>query len=176
MSITNVGNNRVYASIQDIPQTSSLINGDRIIIQTDDGTKLVDYENIKIDLNHTTFGSQFSEMVSYVTLSTTTLTELLEKTEAIDDEINYIKSDLQDLKSRYEAIKFIIKGITGAYSGSTGDDDDIAFKNYELLQSSAQTAFSEIATYFGACKNGEIQVSTPQEQANFFHNYNIVVK
>lgn len=172
MSITNVGNNRVYASIQDIPQTSSLINGDRIIIQTDDGTKLVDYENIKIDLNHTTFGSQFSEMVSYVTLSTTTLTELLEKTEAIDDEINYIKSDLQKLKAHHAIIQFIIKGITGAYDKTNSP----AYKEYKkIIQQSqqAETYFESLAGDFGACNS--LELDGAQQQANFFHNYNIVI-
>mgnify|MGYP003306090885 CR=1 FL=1 len=57
MSYTSVGKNKVYASINDLPENQKLVNGDRIIIQTEDGTALVDYENIKLDLNHVTFGT-----------------------------------------------------------------------------------------------------------------------
>lgn len=57
MSYTSIGKNKVYASINDLPENQKLVNGDRIIIQTEDGTALVDYENIKLDLNHVTFGT-----------------------------------------------------------------------------------------------------------------------
>lgn len=57
MSYTSVGRNKVYASIEDLPENQKLVNGDRIIIQSSDGTALVDYENIRIDLEHTTFST-----------------------------------------------------------------------------------------------------------------------
>ena len=57
MSYTNIGKKKVYASINDLPENQKLVNGDRIIIQTEDGTALVDYENIKLDLNHVPFGT-----------------------------------------------------------------------------------------------------------------------
>jgi hypothetical protein len=60
MSYTSVGRNKVYASIEDLPENQKLVDGDRILIQTEDGTALIDYSNIKIDLEHTTFGTQVS--------------------------------------------------------------------------------------------------------------------
>jgi hypothetical protein len=40
-----------------------LVNGDRILIQTDDGTALIDYANVKIDLAHTTFETQVTNLI-----------------------------------------------------------------------------------------------------------------
>jgi hypothetical protein len=48
MAITNVGKNRVYASIKDLPENQKIVDGDRIIIDTEEGTCLVDYSNLKI--------------------------------------------------------------------------------------------------------------------------------
>lgn len=64
MSYTAIGRKKVYASIEDLPENQKLVNGDRLILQTEDGTALVDYENVKIDLQHTTFGDQIRDLVS----------------------------------------------------------------------------------------------------------------
>jgi len=76
MAITNVGKNRVYASIKDLPENQSIVDGDRIIIDTEEGTCLVDYSNIKIDLDHTTFGTQFSEMVNFTSTVNAFVTQM----------------------------------------------------------------------------------------------------
>lgn len=76
MAITNVGKNRVYASIKDLPENQSIVDGDRIIIDTEEGTCLIDYANLKIDLAHTTFGNQFSEMVNYTSVVNAFVTQM----------------------------------------------------------------------------------------------------
>lgn len=68
MSYTSVGRNKVYASIEDLPENQKLVDGDRIIIQTEDGTALVDYSNVKIDLAHVTFGTQISQLIDFTSL------------------------------------------------------------------------------------------------------------
>ena len=65
MSYTAVGRNKVYASIEDLPENQKLVDGDRILIQTDDGTALIDYANVKIDLNHTTFSTQITNLIEF---------------------------------------------------------------------------------------------------------------
>lgn len=69
MAVTNVGKNRVYASIKDLPENQSILDGDKIIVDTDTGTCLIDYSNFKIDLEHTTFGQQFYDVVDLATSS-----------------------------------------------------------------------------------------------------------
>lgn len=62
MSITVVSSNKVYVNIEDLTENMGISNGDRFIVQTDGGTVLFDYENLRIDLEHTTFGTAFSDL------------------------------------------------------------------------------------------------------------------
>lgn len=75
MAITSVGKNRAYASIEDLPENQTLVDGDRILIQTDDGTALVDFANVKIDLKHTTFETQLTSVIEF----TNTVTNFIEQ-------------------------------------------------------------------------------------------------
>lgn len=66
MSFTAIGRNKVYASIEDLPENLKLVNGDRLLIQTDNGTALVDWENVKVPADHTDFGDTIDELKSYI--------------------------------------------------------------------------------------------------------------
>ena len=92
MAITNVGKNKVYASIKDLPENQSIIDGDRIIVDTDEGTCLVDYSNFKIDLDHTTFGEQFAQMVEY----TASVTAFINQ---IEEEFSNVKEETANLQT-----------------------------------------------------------------------------
>ena len=98
MSYTSVGRNKVYASIEDLPENQKLVDGDRILIQTEDGTALVDYSNVKIDLNHTTFGTQVSQLIQF----TSTVEQYLEE---MDNSFNEIKEETATLKTKVEEIQ-----------------------------------------------------------------------
>jgi hypothetical protein len=66
MSFTAIGRNKVYASIEDLPENLKLVNGDRLLIQTDNGTALVDWENVKVTADHTNFGDTIDDLKSYI--------------------------------------------------------------------------------------------------------------
>ena len=117
MAITNVGKNRVYASIKDLPENQSIVDGDRIIIDTEEGTCLVDYSNFKIDLEHTTFGEQFSEMVNYTGAVTSFMTQMETEFSTIQEETSNIKAKMEDMENMMDAVKMIIKFIMGSASG-----------------------------------------------------------
>lgn len=76
MSLTVVNSKKVYADINDLPENIGINDGDRFIVQTDDGTALVDYENIRIDLDHTTFGTVVTELQEFQGLATNFITEI----------------------------------------------------------------------------------------------------
>ena len=95
MSYTAIGRKKVYASIEDLPENQKLVNGDRLLLQTEDGTALIDYENVKIDLQHTTFGDQFRNLME---LSSTV--ESFAST--LNTDIDDIKQDIKDLKANDE--------------------------------------------------------------------------
>lgn len=66
MSYTKIGRNKVYASIEDLPENLKLVNGDRLLIQTDNGTALVDWENITISKDKTDFREELDEFTNFV--------------------------------------------------------------------------------------------------------------
>jgi methyl-accepting chemotaxis protein len=91
MSYTAIGRKKVYASIEDLPENQKLVNGDRLLLQTEDGTALIDYENVKIDLQHTTFGDQFRNLVE---LSST-----------VESFASLLNTDIEDIKNAIEELK-----------------------------------------------------------------------
>lgn len=92
MSITSVGSNKTYASINDLPENSNIADGDRFIVQTLDGdTVMVDYSSIKVDLDHTTFGAQFTEIVSFTSYATTWVDQVTAEFETIQEQFVTVK-------------------------------------------------------------------------------------
>lgn len=91
MSYTAIGKNKVYASIEDLPENQALTNGDRLLVQTEEGTVLVDYENIKIDIAHTNFGDKIQAVIDF--------------TANVEDYLNQFQSTLEDLRSRVSALE-----------------------------------------------------------------------
>ena len=121
MAITNVGNNRVYASIKDLPENQSIVDGDRIIIDTEEGTCLVDYSNFKIDLSHTTFGEQFSEMVNYTATVNSFVTQMEDEFTAIQDETATLNSKVKDIEDMLDCVKMMMKFIMGTCTNKDSD-------------------------------------------------------
>ena len=91
MSYTAIGKNKVYASIEDLPENQTLSNGDRLLVQTEEGTVLVDYENIKIDTAHTNFGDKIQAVIDF--------------TKNVEDYLNQFQSTLESLKSKVSALE-----------------------------------------------------------------------
>lgn len=98
MSLTVVSSKKVYADINDLPENMGINDGDRFIVQTDEGTALVDYENIKIDLEHTTFGSVIGELQEFQGLATDFITK-------ISSEFTIAQGDISVLKTREDTLE-----------------------------------------------------------------------
>lgn len=110
---------KVYASIKDLPQYTTIGNGDKIIIwnETRDGAAVVDYADLLIDLDHTTFKTTVEEIITlssnletFVHTVTEEITGLQETVSTIEDTIN------NEIKSRIKALEFIIAIILGSNS------------------------------------------------------------
>ena len=121
MAITNIGKNRVYASIKDLPENQKIVDGDKIIIDTEEGTCLVDYSNFKIDLSHTTFGQEFSEMVSYTSTVTAFVTQIEEDFTSIQEETSQLRNEMDDMAAMMDCVKLMIKMIMGICAGESTD-------------------------------------------------------
>lgn len=114
MSYTAVGKNKVYASIEDLPENQKLVDGDRILIQTEDGTALVDYTNVKIDLAHVTFGTQISQLIEFTSTVEQFIQEMDSEFNAIKEETTQLKSKVQELQEQMGACRLLFKYILGA--------------------------------------------------------------
>lgn len=119
MSYTSVGKNKVYASINDLPVHQKIIDGDKILIQTENGTALIDYENFIIDLNHTTFKSQYNNVIDFVILAENQFENLITEINALKEKINSeentpketkisVENEVQTLESKIQQLEYKI--------------------------------------------------------------------
>lgn len=119
MSYTSVGRNKVYTSIEDLPENQKLVDGDRILIQTEDGTALVDYSNVKIDLNHCSFGTTISQLVEFTSSVEQYIDEIDTSFNEIKEETASLKTKVQEIQEQMEACKLLFKHIMGSVSTDT---------------------------------------------------------
>lgn len=110
---------KVYVSIADLPQYSSIGNGDRVIIwnETREGAATIDFSDFKIDLEHCTFKATITEMMSlsqeissFVTLATEEINEIQESLTTINETIN------TEIRGRLKALEFIVAVLLGGNS------------------------------------------------------------
>ena len=95
MSFTAIGRNKVYASIEDLPENLKLVNGDRLLIQTDNGTALVDWENVKVPADHTDFGDTIDELKSYIDQTNSYFSN-------VNDRIDAFERAVEDFANEFE--------------------------------------------------------------------------
>ena len=98
MSYTAIGKNKVYASIEDLPENQTLANGDRLLVQTEEGTVLVDYENIKIDTAHTNFGDKIEALIQFTSEAESFIEQILIDNENLKKDVNQLRDDLKKLE------------------------------------------------------------------------------
>lgn len=95
MSFTAIGRNKVYASIEDLPENLKLVNGDRLLIQTDNGTALVDWENVKVPADHTDFKDTIDELKSYIDQTNSYFSN-------VNDRIDAFERAVEDFANEFE--------------------------------------------------------------------------
>jgi|TARA_R110000751_G_scaffold68849_1_gene140026 hypothetical protein len=57
ISMPCVDNKDLIYNVKELPETFSVSSGDLFLIETDEGTNIMDYDNLIIGLNNTTFGT-----------------------------------------------------------------------------------------------------------------------
>ena len=81
-----VDNKNLIYNIKELPETFSIAAGDMLVVETDDGTNIMDYSNFVIGLDNTTFGTTITQHSSdlntlyseFDTLSTEVETQVAE--------------------------------------------------------------------------------------------------
>lgn len=110
---------KVYVSIGDLPQYTSIGNGDRVIIwnETREGAATVDFSDFKIDLEHCTFKSTITEMMTLSQDITAFVTQTAEEIEALQESISELNDTINgEVRGRLKALEFIVAVLLGGNS------------------------------------------------------------
>lgn len=117
---------KIYASIKDLPQYTSITDGDKIIVwnESRDGAAVVDYGDFIIDLDHTTFKSTINQVITVASDMQAFVNTVAEDIEGIKETVlNLEKTINNELKSRIKTLEYVVAIILGANSywrSSTG--------------------------------------------------------
>lgn len=101
MSFTAIGRNKVYASIEDLPENLKLVNGDRLLIQTDNGTALVDWENVKVPADHTDFGDTIDDLKSYIDQTNSYFSNVTDRLDAFERAVEDFANEFETNPENY---------------------------------------------------------------------------
>lgn len=125
MSITVVSSSKVYADIEDLSENMGISNGDRFLLQTDGGTVLFDYENLRIDLEHTTFGTAFSDMQQFQSTVAEFVGRITDEFTTAQNDVAILRTDVNTIQSQIDSIKLMLKLILGFKNGSSEEAIDL---------------------------------------------------
>lgn len=110
---------KIYASIKDLPQYTSIGNGDKVIVWNEarDGAAVVDYADFVIDLDHTTFKSTINQVITLASDIQSFAHTVNEEIEGLQYAVTEIENTINnELKGRIKALEFIIAVILGSNS------------------------------------------------------------
>lgn len=108
---------KIYASIKDLPQYTSIENGDKIIVwnETRDGAAVVDFADFVLDLDHTTFKSTVTEIITLASNVQAFTTAIHEEVENLQKAVTTVENSInEELRSRIKALEFIVAIILGS--------------------------------------------------------------
>lgn len=117
MALTQRGN-RVYAKITDLSEESSLKNGDKIIIHssTTGIDCIVDYANVRIDLEHTTFSDTYNQMLDFSRSAGAWVEEMTNRFEEIEKGFEEVEKKNVEITYQVDALTLIVEMMLGLVS------------------------------------------------------------
>jgi hypothetical protein len=140
--MAKISNDNVFVNIKELPQVGGIESGDLLVVETEDGTNIIDFDDIIIDTYQTTF---------YSVLTANDL--------ALDNSIVEIEQDLADLTvtvdqlggSTFNALSAQINSNTASITAlnvrTTASEGDITNLNTRVTTISAAQASSGIKAY-----------------------------
>lgn len=144
MSFTVVGKTKVYASIDDLTEVGGIGDGDRFLIQTEDGTALVDYENVKIDLDHVTFAERFTGIESFMTSCEVFINQFTDEFVTFKDDVNKLAESDTHTTGKVEAMKLITALTCGTQEADGGGSEVTIEALVRELPTDGQTLYNEL--------------------------------
>ncbi len=80
-----VDNKDLIYNVKELPETFSVADGDLLLIETDEGTNILDYANFIIGLDNTTFGSTITQHSTDIATLSADVTSLESLSAAVDE-------------------------------------------------------------------------------------------
>ena len=108
-----VDNKNLIYNIKELPETFSIAAGDMLVVETDDGTNIMDFNNFVIGLDNTTFGTTITQHSS---------------------DLNTLYSEMDELSASVDASVAAISAAT-ADNGFGTDTALLAETGYQILPS-----------------------------------------
>ena len=150
MAFTSYGN-RVYASIKDLPQYTSINNGDKIIVwnESREGAATIDYSDFIIDLEHTSFGTAINELLTFTTTVENFISTVAVDIENLDNKIKSVEEINKKIIGRLETLEYMLGIVYGVGTSDTIKSTFIDSENmgwYDNLVSKFRTSISSTPT------------------------------
>lgn len=114
MALQKVGD-KVIAKLTDLTQETIFASGDRIVFwcSATGEAATIDWDDVKIDEDHTTFGQVFKEVVNFVTTASAWVETVNQSYNEMDSRINDILDSTNSINNEILAIKMLLKMILG---------------------------------------------------------------
>lgn len=114
MALTKKGN-KVVAKLTDLNQEATLNDGDRIVFWCNSSgeASTIDYSNVKIDLDHTTFGETFNQVVNFATTASAWVSTMSDSFNELDSKMNTVLESNNQVNNEIAAIKLLLQMAIG---------------------------------------------------------------
>lgn len=165
MAIVQRGS-KVYATIKDLPVVTAISDGMKFIMQGDEGTILADYADLSIDLDHTTFGQTFMDMVNLTGTIEEFVTEVESKITDFENSLTNMETKVEEHNADIEALKYFVRLIALGPEKENAADED-----------AAKEKFGENTPEFNAWKEiyDSLRIKDKEvTEDSFFATYNLV--
>ena len=139
MALTKKGN-KVIAKLTDLTQESTLNDGDRIVFWCNSSgeASTIDYSNVRIDLDHTTFGDTFNQVANFATTASAWVSTMTDSFNDLDNKMNNVLEQTTQVNNEILAIKMMVQMIIGL--ANTRNDAQKNFSEDQYVSSLPEEA------------------------------------
>ena len=146
MAIYKQGN-KVIAKLTDLSQEATLNDGDRIVFWCNSSSEAstIDYSNVKIDLDHTTFGETFTGIVNFATTANSWITSMTDSFNELDSKMDSVIENTTKVNNDILAMKMLIKMIMGLATNRADEGQNFSEEQYvNSLPEDAKAIYEEM--------------------------------
>lgn len=146
MAIYKQGN-KVIAKLTDLSQEATLNDGDRIVFWCNSTAEAstIDYSNFKVDLDHTTFGDTFTQIVNFATTANSWISSMTDSFNELDNKMDSVIEKTTQVNNEILAIKLLIKMIMGIATSRADMQANFSEDQYvDSLPEDARTIYTDL--------------------------------